>query len=456
MFIGLIMAMTIGCGMDGKTTGDDDTDVNRLEPSSGEPGAGPGQPEAGPGEPGDSENQNLQGNINGTIDIQLYGLDEDLEREMLSWEESYGSFYPFGKIFVAAYHENEQGQQFYVGFDVIDNPQPTGNQYSIPVEVPAVDTDLRIFAVLDYYVDNITGNDEPMGGYTRTVSFADIGVDSQSMVIDDIDFSILSPLQEQRPPCEDSTSTDPREMSISGFANITETYTGGEIAVVLFEPGPVGPIRHSIVAPEVLGGGAEAEYTINACEGSGYMLLMGIWDENRNGMYDPMDEFGVYISEPNQTGNPVTIGYSDLSNYEIQIPFHSASGLSLVPFVQLSGTVSPSSGTFDELTTSGTLYIAALKYRPSGEISISTLEERSYDYKEVTWEDLQGQSSIDWRLTVPSETITYLWAYLDVDGNGMVNEPQEPIASGGEDDNGKFPTGNVATGNINMNLLTME
>ena len=90
------------------------------------------------------------------------------------------------------------------------------------------------------------------------------------------------------------------------------------------------------------------------------------------------------------------------------------------------------------------------------EISIQTLEERSYDYKEVSWADLQGKSNIDWRLTVPSETITYLWAYLDVDGNGYVNEPQEPIASGGEDDNGKFPTGNAATSNIDMILLVME
>ena len=128
----------------------------------------------------------------------------------------------------------------------------------------------------------------------------------------------------------------------------------------------------------------------------------------------------------------------------------------LVPFVQLSGTIQAGNGLFDDLSSSGTLYVAALKYRPSGEISIQTLEERSYDYKAVAWDELTGQSNIDWRLTVPSETITYLWAYLDVDDNGYVNEPQEPIASGGEDDNGKFPTGNSATSNIDMILLVME
>ena len=72
-----------------------------------------------------------------------------------------------------------------------------------------------------------------------------------------------------------------------------------------------------------------------------------------------------------------------------------------------------------------------------------------------TAEDLAGKNEIEWKLTVPSETIAYLWAYLDVESNGMVNEPQEPIASGGQDDNGKFPTGSSSTTNIEMILAVM-
>jgi hypothetical protein len=451
MMIGLLLAGLMACSDDKKTNNDDsgfvrDTDSQDTDTQDSQDTQDTNETDTNPPD-------TLEGMVTGTIDIQLFVLDDEGEREMITWEDAYDTFYPFGKIFVAAYYENEQeGRTYYVGYDVIEDPQQTGNAYSIPVEVPDPGTQLRIFAVLDYHIDNITGTDEPIGGYSRTVSFEDSTADLDNMRIDGIDFSILSPMHEVRPPCEND-----REITVDGEVTLTEIYTGGDIAVILNAPGNIGPVHHSIVTPEVFGGGAQANYEINSCEGLGYMLLKGIWDENRNGMFDPMDEFGSYISEPNQSGNPMTVGYSNLSDYEIQVPLNSgSSGLSLVPFVQLSGTVSPFDGLFDEIATSGTLYIAALKYRPSGEISLDTLDERSYDYQVVPWSELQGKSNVEWRITVPSETITYLWAYLDSDDNGYVNEPQEPVASGGEDDNGKFPTGNYATNNIDMILIVME
>ena len=57
-----------------------------------------------------------------------------------------------------------------------------------------------------------------------------------------------------------------------------------------------------------------------------------------------------------------------------------------------------------------------------------------------TWSDVLKS---DFSLTAPKETLIYLWAYIDVDSNGYVNESREPVSSGGEDDNGKFPTGNA-------------
>jgi hypothetical protein len=133
-----------------------------------------------------------------------------------------------------------------------------------------------------------------------------------------------------------------------------------------------------------------------------------------------------------------------------------SSGLKLVPFVNLLGTIKPASGTFDDLTTGGTLYVTALQYRPNRELTIAELEENSYDVEVFPFSELTGQTSIEWKLTVPSETIAYLWAYIDKEGNGIVNEPQEPLASGGEDDNGKYPTGSSSTSNIDMILAIME
>ena len=142
------------------------------------------------------------------------------------------------------------------------------------------------------------------------------------------------------------------------------------------------------------------------------MVLKGIWDHNLNGMFDPMDKAGPYVSEPNQSGNPINVSYTNLSNHEIQIPLGENSGLKLIPFVNLLGTVRPATGTFDELAEGGILHVAALKYRPNGETSVSTLED-SYDMQTFTFDELSGKTEIEWKLTVPSETIAFTWAYID-------------------------------------------
>ena len=388
--------------------------------------------------------EEMEGSISGTVDIVLYTEGEDGGQENISWDEAYAGIFPFGKIFVAAYYEDPvTGDYVYLSYDIVENPQPTGNVYQLDISLYEVQ-DIRIFGVLDYYIDNITGTDEPIGGYNRAIPF------EEGMQKSGVDFSILSPLHEERPPCEQST------VEVTGEANITETYTGGEIAVVLMQTGNKGPIHHSIVQPEVLGGGASGAYLIEPCSNSGYMALKGIWDHNLNGMFDPFDRSGSYISAPNESGNPIDISYTNLSDYEIQIPLGDSSGLKLVPFVNLLGSIRPSSGTFDDLTSGGTLYVAALQYRPNMELTIDELEENSYDVEVFPFSELTGQSVVDWKLTVPSETIAYLWAYIDKEGNGIVNEPQEPLASGGEDENGKYPTGSSSTSNIDMILAIME
>lgn len=386
----------------------------------------------------------MQGSISGTVDILLYTEGADGERESISWDEAYAGVFPFGKVFVAAYYEDpDTGNYVYLSYDIIEYPQPSGNPYELDISLYEPQ-DIRIFGVLDYYIDNITGTDEPLGGYNRAIPF------QEGMQKAGVNFSILSPLHEPRPPCSGGT------IDITGDANITEQYTGGEVAVMLMQTGNRGPIHHTIVQPEVLGGGAFAEYALQPCDASGYMVLKGVWDHNLNGMFEPFDRAGPYISQPNQSGNPISVSYTNLVDYEVQIPLGDSSGLKLIPFVNLTGTVRPANGTFDDLASGGTLYVAALKYRPNGETNVSEIEDDSYDMEVFEFSELTGQTSIDWKLTVPSETIAYLWAYIDREGNGIVNEPQEPLASGGQDDNGKFPTGSSSTGNIDMILATME
>ena len=86
---------------------------------------------------------------------------------------------------------------------------------------------------------------EPMSPLVDTISTISFENGTQET---NINFSILSPLHEERPPCDNNDTIE-----VTGDATITETYTGGEIAVILMEPGNVGPIHHSIVQPEIFG-----------------------------------------------------------------------------------------------------------------------------------------------------------------------------------------------------------
>jgi hypothetical protein len=442
MSVWIALALAIGC-TEIKSESEDSAGFERQEEYSEED-------EDQDSEDSDSDGEGFSpeevtGTITGTVDIQLFTEGEDGERETISWEDAYEGVYPFGKIFVAAYYEDANtGASRYVGSDVIENPQPTGNQYSIDVSI-FQPKDVRVYGILDYYIDDITGTDEPMGGYNRVIPFE--GGD-----IDEIDFSILSPLKQDRPPCESLG-----DITITGEATITKTYTGGDVAAMLMEPGVVGPVHSAVTSPEIQGGGGAGDYVLQSCQNLGYMLLIGIWDNNQNGMFDPTDESGPYISAPNQNGNPVSIYYSQLSDYEIQIPLNSGSGLSLVPFVQLSGVVDAGFGNvFGDISDGGTLYVTALKYRPDLDLSVTYIQDESYDFQSFTWAELQGAEEVEWELTVPNETITYLWAYLDHNDNGVVQEPGEAVSNGGEDENGKFPTGNSSTDNIRISLIVFN
>ena len=43
--------------------------------------------------------------------------------------------FSFWKIFVGAYYEDDEGNYQYVGYDIVENPQPSGNPYNIDIEL---------------------------------------------------------------------------------------------------------------------------------------------------------------------------------------------------------------------------------------------------------------------------------------------------------------------------------
>jgi hypothetical protein len=203
-----------------------------------------------------------------------------------------------------------------------------------------------------------------------------------------------------------------------------------------------GPTDWGWVEPAATAAGGEGAYAFETCPNQGQMNLVGAFDSNSNGLIDPADTWGAYVAVPDTNGNPISITSSDLSGYDIQVPLGDGeTPLSVVPFVSLTGNVSVGGGTFDDLPAGSTVYVAALKYRPSGALSVASIESDSYDLEQIEWPDLTGNASVAYDLGVPAGSVVYLWAYADEDVDGLVNESGEAIASGGSDDNGRVATG---------------
>ena len=82
--------------------------------------------------------------------------------------------------------------------------------------------------------------------------------------------------------------------------------------------------------------------------------------------------------------------------------------------------------------------------------------ENAYDFKVWGPDALGDSSSVDWELVVPANTVVYLWAYVDADGDFMVNEVSEPVASSGGDGAGALLIGDEDQTDIELNLVPAD
>ena len=386
--------------------------------------------------------------IRGAIRVQLYRDNEDGDAEFISWEESgYEGSFPFGAYFVGAIAERTDigGKYRYIGSTSVFENFPEGSEYTIKVsEEENTSGTFRLFAALDHYGDNVIHSADPIGlhGEEFTLSAGD--------ELSGMDITVLVPWEDfgglSAGEFAGDTGGSARDcsdgISVTGPVDITlgSTTVNG---LVWFEnmdkEGPLDWTWFEAIPDDE--GNIRADYDLQTCKNQGPMRLMGAYDSNVNGLIDPEDLLGTYAPSRDTNGNPVTVASYDMQDMRVQIPiFEVDSGVNVVPFVSLSGNVSVGGGTFDDLPPGSEVVVASLRRRPQGAIEIATIEEDAYDIARYEWPDLQGQTSVPYDLTVPSNTLMYLWAFADTDASGAVNETGEPIASGGIDDNGRVQT----------------
>ena len=424
-----LAALTLGCG-------DKDDDGGGGDDTSGDSGGTTGDDTGGDDTGGSTD---ITGTVSGTVSIQLYESGVDGERDELAWGDS--NYYddgtinwPFGNIYVGAYHTNDGGNDVYVGSTVISSPDDS-NPYTLDYTADG-DQSVWVYASIDAYGDAIVGSGDPRGVYPIEVPLAD------GDAITGVDITILATHLSSGGGCD--------TMSISGDARVTVSYASGNVATMIVDQNGGGPYHSSINAPTPTATGAEAAYSITSCQSYGALNIVGAWDSNNDGMFAPDDTWGSYVVS-GADANPLTIGATDVSGVDVEIPFGDGPGVSVVPFVTLSGDVGVAGGAFDDLAAGTTVYVAALKYRPSGGFDITT-SDATYDMDTFEWPDLTGESTKAFSLTVPAGTRAYLWAYADVDVDGSSNEPGEPIAGWGTDANGRIDLGNTSQAGLNLEL----
>ena len=389
--------------------------------------------------------------IRARVQVDLYTTDDSGERNFLSWEDAVGPAgeFPFGSIFVAAYTPGSEGLENYVAQHTVTRPRTDGDFYRLKIDPEAVG-EVNLFATLDVRSDGIVGSAEPMGIHPESIPVEAYVERTDANLVILVDWDRWGPggwgwqdVGGYTPPRDTDGDGDIDEddggcdlVSVAGEVRITVPYEGGNGMVMLLDKNGGGPYQMDEFSPVPDGTGAIAEYNMGVCAWAGEMRIVAAYDSNGNGLIDPDDLWGAYASEPGVDGNPITIEDFRQPDIHVQIPIGTGeSAVSVIPFVRLSGTAySESTPTFGGLEAESSegmaLYVVALRYPATPDMSVEDFEE-AFDFKVWDSDTLGDEYSVDWDLVVPANTVVYLLAFVDADGDGLVNEAQEPVAFGG-------------------------
>lgn len=399
------------------TTGDDDTDDDDDDDDDGDGG--------------EDDEPKIAATVTGTVSVEVYETIDGVYTEV-DVNERYGGVYPFGAIFVGAYDDpTNSGSERYRGIDTLSSPGFGPDPFSLDVLVHS-EGPVHVYAAVDANANAVVDSTDPIGVWPVEVEIVDGGL------TEDVAIRVVVNLDNYKGGggsgcCGDGTS-EGCTVTVSGEVEVDHGFSGTGLAMILGTDGS-GPHYADWFEATGHGDASTGEYAISMCQNIGSVKLIGAIDENGNGLIDPADTYGAYVTAPDTDGNPIQVATTDLTEHTIQIPLYGAdgqpldNGIEVIPFVRLYGSIASALGTFDDFGAGSTLHVAALKYRPNTSFGTSVFDAGAYDYQTFAWGDLSGESAVDYQLLVPANVELYLWAYVDTDIDGTVNEVGEPVGS---------------------------
>ncbi len=407
------LVVLVGCPADGfETGGKDDTGpppVDALDSDSAEEEEETSDSE----ETGEALPEIVDpGVLTGTIHFELYTTDASGAYEILDWEEWYFDEFPFGAVFVSGYTVDEDGETTWWSNDILADPEPTGSNYELEFGFDE-ETEVYVYAALDYWGDGLIAPYDPSEIYGAAVPVV------PESTLSGIDLTILVPYYDFSTPGGGYWNPDDWIL-ISGDADVSEALAGGTCMALVYDTADYGPYGYNSFVPTDGDDGAAGTYSVYAPKSMGESELLGACDTNLNSLIEPSDAWGGYSTDGESVTN-ITIGTEPLDDYTLTIPL-GASTSTARPDVQYGGVVRLDDLTMALVTSTSKLYVTAQKYRVDSSFDPDAIG-RTHDV--VTYEGAEIAADNDYSLTVPSNTVIYVWACLDNDGDGVVNEAGE-------------------------------
>ncbi len=353
---------------------------------------------------GDTDTDPVVGDgvISGTVRVRVLSTDADGTSTEIPWSDI-GTL-PFGGIFLAAFTTDPfSGETEWIAEDVLVTPTEGGDVWSLTLPDLSDDREVRVTAILDYYADGVLGTYEPTALHPERVTVAPLGeVSGIDLVID-------------------------TALSGGGGAD-TNTYAviGGPVDL----PGDIGLGCRSFLyttsgsGPHYTGSVSSTDALWSLTAPVGYdWVIRGACDSDGNTLIDPTDIWGSYVAADGGDGNPYTVTADGASDLRMVIPL-PGTGSGIVPELLLQGELVYADG-FDTFPAGTKVYAVATRTSLTGDVAVSEFDF-AYDTQVFDGASLVG-TSLPFSLEVGPNRTVYVAAYVDEDGDGVVNEAGEAI-----------------------------
>lgn len=326
--------------------------------------------------------------------------------------------FPFGAVWVSAFVKDPAtGGPSFLAQTAILMPTPGANAWELDLPTDA-QPPVYFHAMLDEDGDGIIETAARSGIWRDGLRLYGEGAYTpDDDLVEHIDLYISVP-DEHGGGDSGGFTPPPPMIRLSGDATVAET-AGERCAALLFGGDWFGPYGS---AAFYASGTPLWEVILHG--GQGDMPLGAVCDQNVNLILDPADAWGTWVDDGSPR-NPLYVGDSDVAGLHLEIPSEGAF-TTAEPIVGIGGTVTLPAGA----SADAVLHVVALRGQllPDGEIDVAAFAHE-YGWQHAAVADVD--EAFDYSLPVPAWKQAHVWALLDLDGDGLLNESGEPSVSVG-------------------------